>query len=189
MFLFRNAMLLDPRFDEARGGYEVLVDSGQIREVSDRPIRAPNARVIDCGGRTLMPGLIDCHVHAYLSEVNVSLLERIPVSLLVGRAAPLMLSMLNRGFTTVRDTAGADWGIREAVEKKYLPGPLMVSGGVASPYDPLDSRQFSLPEIAAAVEEATAFKRYVLAHAYTPEAIAHLPLIMKEGFLHKNQLH
>jgi imidazolonepropionase-like amidohydrolase len=47
----------------------------------------------------------------------------------------------------------------------------MVSGGVASPYDPLDSRQFSIPEIAVAVEEAEAFKRYVLAHAYTPEAI------------------
>lgn len=50
-------------------------------------------------------------------------------------------------------------------------GYIMVSGGVASPYDPLDSRQFSLAEIAAAVEEATAFKRYVLAHAYTSEAI------------------
>lgn len=233
--LFRNAMLLDPRFDAARGGYEILVESGRFREVSDRPIKASNARVIDCGGRTLMPGLIDCHVHVYLSEVNLSLLEAIPVSLLAARAAPLMLGMLNRGFTTVRDTGGADWGIREAVAKGYLPGPrlfisgraigptgghsdmrrrtdvhstcrccdglkftmaiadgvesvraavreelrqgadaikIMVSGGVASPYDPLDSRQFSLPEIAAAVEEATAFKRYVLAHAYTPEAIS-----------------
>jgi imidazolonepropionase-like amidohydrolase len=170
----------------------------------------------------------------YLSEVNITMLERVPVSLLAARAAPLMLGMLNRGFTTVRDTGGADWGIREAVAKGFLPGPrlfisgraigptgghsdmrrrtdthigcrccdglkftlavadgadqvravvreelrqgadaikIMVSGGVASPYDPLDSRQFSLPEIAAAVEEATAFNRYVLAHAYTPEAI------------------
>jgi len=233
--LFRNAMLLDPRFEEARGGYEILVEGGRFREVAERPIRAPNARVIDCGGRTLLPGLIDCHVHVYLSEVNLSMLEHIPVSLLAARAAPLMKAMLDRGFTTVRDTGGADWGIREAVEKRYLPGPrlfisgraigptgghsdmrrrtdthagcrccdglkftmaiadgvenvraavreelrqgadaikIMVSGGVASPYDPLDSRQFSIPEIAAAVEEATAFKRYVLAHAYTPEAIS-----------------
>ncbi|HJS90392.1 MAG TPA: amidohydrolase family protein [Steroidobacteraceae bacterium] len=233
--LFRNARLLDPRFDEARGGYEILVEGGRFCEVSDRPIKAAKARVIDCGGRTLMPGLIDCHVHVYLSEVNLSMLEHIPVSLLAARAAPLMLGMLDRGFTTVRDTGGADWGIREAVEKRYLPGPrlfisgraigptgghsdmrrrtdvhsacrccdglkftmaiadgvenvraavreelrqgadaikIMVSGGVASPYDPLDSRQFSLGEIAAAVEEATAFKRYVLAHAYTPEAIS-----------------
>ena len=233
-YLFRNARLLDPRFDEAREGYEVLVEDGEFKEVSDRPIAARSAHIIDCAGRTLMPGLIDSHVHVYLSEVNVSALEHIPVSLLAARAAPLMLAMLNRGFTTVRDTGGADWGIKEAVAKGYLPGPrlfisgraigptgghsdmrrrtdtgehcrccdgmrftmaiadgvdgvravvreelrqgadaikIMVSGGVASPYDPLDSRQFSIPEIAAAVEEAEAFKRYVLAHAYTPEAI------------------
>ena len=48
---------------------------------------------------------------------------------------------------------------------------IMLSGGVASPYDPLDSLQFSLDEISAAVEEAHAFGRYVCAHAYTPEAI------------------
>ena len=48
---------------------------------------------------------------------------------------------------------------------------IMMSGGVASPYDPLDSLQFSPAEVAAAVEEAHAFGRYVCAHAYTPEAI------------------
>src|ERR1700742_1119085 len=48
---------------------------------------------------------------------------------------------------------------------------IMMSGGVASPYDPLDSLQFSPGEVAAAVEEAHAFGRYVCAHAYTPEAI------------------
>ena len=48
---------------------------------------------------------------------------------------------------------------------------IMMSGGVASPYDPLNSMQFSLGEVAAAVEEAKAFGRYVCAHAYTPEAI------------------
>ena len=47
----------------------------------------------------------------------------------------------------------------------------MMSGGVASPYDPLTSLQFSMEEASAAVEEATAFGRYVSAHAYTPEAI------------------
>jgi len=232
--LFRNLNLLDPRWNEPRDGYEVLVEGGHIKEVSDKAIRSVTARQLDCGKRFLLPGLIDCHVHVYLSEVYIRLLENIPVSLLAARAAPLMLGMLNRGFTTVRDTGGADWGIKEAVDKGHLPGPrlfivgraigptgghsdgrrrtdhfkacrccdgltftmaiadgadrvraavreelrqgadaikLMVSGGVASPYDPLDSRQFSLGEIAAAVEEAQAFNRYVLAHAYTPEAI------------------
>jgi len=48
---------------------------------------------------------------------------------------------------------------------------IMMSGGVASPYDPLDSLQFSPDEVAAAVQEAKAFGRYVCAHAYSPEAM------------------
>ena len=233
-FLFKNVSLLDPAHDRLLGGHEVLVDGDTIREVSDRPISTSNAAVVDGGGRTLMPGLIDCHVHVYLSEVNIRNLEHVPLTLMTARAAVLMRGMLDRGFTTVRDTGGADWGIKAAVDTGLLPGPrlfisgraigptgghsdsrrrtdgpatcrccnamaftmaladgadevrrsvreqmrqgadqikIMMSGGVASPYDPLDSLQYSPTEVAAAVEEAHAFGRYVCAHAYTPEAI------------------
>lgn len=233
--LFRNLKLLDPRWTAARGGYEVLVEGATIKEVSDKAIKASSARIVDCGGRTLMPGLIDCHVHVFLSEVNIRNLESVPLTLLTARAADLMKGMIDRGFTTVRDTGGADWGIKTAVESGLIPGPrlfisgraigptgghsdsrrrtdtgappcgccnamvyamaiadgadevrkmvreqmrqgadqikIMCSGGVASPYDPLDSLQFSPAEIAAATDEAKNFGRYVLAHAYTPEAI------------------
>jgi len=233
--LFRNLKLLDPRWTAARGGYEVLVEGAAIKEVSDKAIKASSARIVDCGGRTLMPGLIDCHVHVFLSEVNIRNLESVPLTLLTARAADLMKGMIDRGFTTVRDTGGADWGIKTAVETGLIPGPrlfisgraigptgghsdsrrrtdsgapscgccnamvyamaiadgadevrkmvreqmrqgadqikIMCSGGVASPYDPLDSLQYSPAEIAAATDEARNFGRYVLAHAYTPEAI------------------
>src|SRR5262245_52447718 len=235
LILFKNAKLLDPTKADLQDGVAVLVESPRIREVSPRPIRAAGATVVDVGGRTLMPGLIDCHVHVFLPEVNIRALEAVPLTLLTAQAAPLMRAMLDRGFTTVRDTGGADWGIREAVERGYLPGPrlfiagraigqtsghsdsrrrtdlggacptenamvftlaiadgevevrravreqlrqgadhikIMVSGGVASPYDPLDSLQYSLDEIRAAVEEAASFKRYVCAHAYPAEAVA-----------------
>ncbi len=231
---FRNLSLLDPRWDQARGGYEVLIEGDRIREVSDKPIKAASARAVDCGGRTLMPGLIDCHVHVYLVELGLARLEAMPLTLLTAKASKLMREMLDRGFTTVRDTGGADWGIKEAVETGVLAGPrlfisgrpismtgghgdsrrrtagdepckccnalsfvletadgadgvrkavreqmrqgadqikIFVSGGVASPWDPLESLQYSPAEIAAAVEEAHNFGRYVLAHAYTPEAI------------------
>jgi imidazolonepropionase-like amidohydrolase len=233
-YLFRNVQLLDPAKDRLLDGHEVLVEGEMIREVSDRPIQGAGATVVDGGGRTLMPGLIDCHVHVYLSEVNIRNLEHIPLTLMTARAAPLMRGMIDRGFTTVRDTGGADWGIKTAVEGGLLPGPrlfisgraigptgghsdprrrtdgaaschccnamvftlaladggdevrravreemrqgadqikIMMSGGVASPYDPLDSLQYSPGEVSAAVEEAHAFGRYVCAHAYTPEAI------------------
>jgi imidazolonepropionase-like amidohydrolase len=233
--LFRNLSLLDPRWDEPRGGYEVLVEGEMIREVSAKPIKSRAARTVDCGKRTLMPGLIDSHVHVFLTEVNIRHLEAIPLTLLTAKSAELMRGMIDRGFTTVRDTGGADWGVKTAVESGLIAGPrlfisakaigptgghsdsrrrtdyqpascgccnamvyvmatadgadevracvreqmrqgadqikIMCSGGVASPYDPLDSLQFSEAEIAAATDEARNFGRYVLAHAYTPEAI------------------
>src|SRR5258708_31141886 len=61
--------------------------------------------------------------------------------------------------------------VREQRRQGADPVKLMASGGVGSPYDPLDSLQFSEAEIAAATDEAKNFGRYVLAHAYTPEAI------------------
>ena len=231
---FKNFRMLEPAHGALVGGHEILVEGEHIREVSDRPIKAADATVVDCGGRTVMPGLIDAHVHVMHSEVNVRFLEAMPLTLLTARAAVRLGAMLDRGFTTVRDTGGADWGIKTAVEQGLVAGPrlfiagksigptgghadsrrrtdmggsciccdglqfksamadgadevrkaareqmrqgadhvkIMMSGGVASPYDPLESLQFSIPEVAAAVEEAHAFGRYVCAHAYSPEAI------------------
>jgi len=133
-YLFRNVELLDPAQDRLLGGHEVLVEDELVRDVSDRPITAAGATVIDGGGRTLMPGLIDCHVHVYLSEVNIRNLEHVPLTLMTARAAPLMRGMIDRGFTTVRDTGGADWGIKAAVEGGLLPGPrLFISGRAIGP--------------------------------------------------------
>ena len=232
--LLRNLALLDPVAGEVRGGVEILVEGDRFKEVSDRPIRAEDADVLDCGGGVVLPGLIDCHVHCMHSEVYMRRMEEVPLTLATARAGVRLRSMLDRGFTTVRDTGGTDWGVKSAVDQGLLTGPrlfiagrsigptgghsdgrartnsgyncpccngqaylrlvvdgvdavrkavreqmrqgcdhvkIMVSGGVASPYDPLDSLQFSIPEIEAAVEEAEAFGRYVLAHAYAAEAI------------------
>src|SRR2546423_4334774 len=106
-FLFKNFQMLDPELDELRGGHELLVEGERIKEVSGRPIKAPDATVIDCGGRTLMPGLIDSHVHVVLSEVSIPRLENVPLTLMTARAAVLMPGMLDRGFTSLRDTGRA----------------------------------------------------------------------------------
>ena len=132
--LFRNLNLLDPRWNEPRGGYEVLVEGDTIKEVSSKPIKAGKAQVVDCGKRTLMPGLIDCHVHVFLVEVNFRLLESMPLTLLTAKSADLMKGMIDRGFTTVRDTGGADWGIKTAVDSGLIPGPrLFISGRAIGP--------------------------------------------------------
>src|SRR5258707_4099736 len=103
-FLFKNLRLLDPRWKEARAGYEVLVEGDTIKEVSAKPIKAAKARVVDCGKRTLMPGLIDCHVHVFLVEVNFRLLESMPLTLLTAKSADLREGMIDCGFSTGLDT-------------------------------------------------------------------------------------
>ena len=87
LILFKNAKLLDPTKADLQDGVAVLVEGSRIREVSPRPIRTSGATVVDVGGRTLMPGLIDCHVHVFLPEVNIRALEAVPLTLLTARAA------------------------------------------------------------------------------------------------------
>src|SRR2546423_3409953 len=132
--LFRNFRMLDPERDELAGGFEILVDGERIREVSERPIRTQDASAVDCGGRTLMPGLIDCHAHVVLSEVFVRQLENVPLTLMTARAVVALKAMLERGFTTVRDTGGADWGLKAAVDQGLIEGPrLFISGRAIGP--------------------------------------------------------
>ena len=70
--LFSNAALLDPLHDELLEDHHVLVEDGVVKEVSDRPLRSRSARTIDLAGRTLMPGLIDLHVHVMATQLDLA---------------------------------------------------------------------------------------------------------------------
>ena len=131
-YLFKSFQMLEPEYGELRGGYQLLVEGDVIPELSDKPIKSDNATVVDCGGRTLMPGLIDSHVHAMHSEVNVRFLEAMPLTLLTARAGSRLRAMLDRGFTTVRDTGGADWGVKTALETGHFIGPRLFIAGKSS---------------------------------------------------------
>jgi imidazolonepropionase-like amidohydrolase len=128
--LFANARIVDGTAPEARDGH-VLVEDGLIREVSDRPLQSSSARVIDLAGKTLMPGLIDCHVHVVSVVVNIQMNSALPSSLTALRAVGVMRDMLMRGFTTVRDVGGADYGVKVALEEGTLQGPRLVTAGRA----------------------------------------------------------
>lgn len=234
--ILRHCTVVDAQHPEPREGVQIVVEGERIREVTTEPVRSPTAREIDVGGRFVLPGLIDCHNHIFLSEVHVRRLEGMPLTLMAAQAVPVLRKALARGFTTLRDAGGADWGIRQAVETGLIPGPrlfisgkalsqtgghgdyrlrtepdlgcscasalrfgkhicdgvsevrraareqlrqgadqikVMVSGGVASQHDPINARGFSGEELRAIVEEAQAWNTYVMAHAYTAEAIVH----------------
>ncbi len=131
--LFENAALLDTERGELRPGHSVLVEGDRIAEVEPGPVRASGARRLDVGGRTLMPGLIDAHVHAVITTMNLAAMEARPVTLVAQEARRVLEGMLRRGFTSVRDAGGADWGLAEAVERGLIRGPrLFFSGRVLS---------------------------------------------------------
>jgi len=132
-YVFTNGRVLDPERGALIDGLEVLVEDGVIREVAAAPVRS-NAEVIDLKGRTLMPGLIDCHVHVNAGLVNIGANAMLPSSLAALRTARNMEAMLRRGFTTVRDLGGADLGLVQAVEEGLIDGPrLIICGKALSP--------------------------------------------------------
>ncbi len=129
--IFANCTILDGTRKERREDHHVLVEDGLIREVGDRPIASADAATVDLKGGTLMPGLIDAHVHVVAVDQALARLGERPVSLVSLQAARVLEGMLERGFTTVRDAGGADGGLAEAVEQGLVRGPRLFPSGQA----------------------------------------------------------
>lgn len=129
--LFTNCAILDTVRGELLPGHDVLVEGEIITEVSERPIKAPGATVFDLAGRTLMPGLCDAHVHVMAIEADLARLGRLAPSYVTARAIDVLGRMLRRGFTTVRDAAGADQGLARAVREGVCEGPRLLCSGRA----------------------------------------------------------
>jgi imidazolonepropionase-like amidohydrolase len=127
--LFHNARLFDGVTTHENAS--VLVEGERIREVSDRAISSASADRIDLRGRTLMPGLIDAHFHAYATELDLGKAEQTPRSLHALEAHILLENALQRGFTTVRDAAGGDYGLARATERGLIKGPRIFYAGRA----------------------------------------------------------
>jgi imidazolonepropionase-like amidohydrolase len=210
---------------------QLIMEDGRIAAIgNDLP---STDVVIPLGGKALLPGFIDAHFHAYAADVNVPRLEKLPISYLAHHARQSLEAALKRGFTTVRDAGGADWGLWKASEEGLFASPrifyagralsqtgghgdsrdasfdpcgcrhkailaevadgvdevrkaaretlrrgahqikIFVSGGVSSPTDPIWMPQFSPEEIRAIVDEARSRRTYVMAHAYTADAVIH----------------
>lgn len=245
--LIKNASYLNV----AEGHYEqgdIKVSGGSITQIGSG-LKADGETVIDATNKFVLPGLIDCHVHVTAATADLGQLGEWSPNYVAFNTAKLMGEMLDRGFTTVRDVAGADFGIHDAQAEGLLRGPrlffggkalsqtgghadprprgrnaydagsccphigrladgvdavrqaardelrkgahhikIMAGGGVASPTDRIDSTQYSLSEIEAAVEEATAANRYVTAHAYTGRAINRALRAGVRGIEHGNLL-
>ncbi len=132
-WLLENAMLVDGEADRPRGPVSLRIADGLIREVSESALAPGAATVIDLGGRCLMPGLIDAHVHVIATTPDLGANAALPNSLVALRSQTLMRNMLMRGFTSVRDLGGADIGLVMALEEGLIEGPrLMICGKALS---------------------------------------------------------
>lgn len=113
-----------------RGGVTVLIEDGLVRAAGPRAqVQVPSdATVVDGGDLTLLPGLIDCHVHLATLGTGMDLAEGLmtPPSQLLLKVVPACRATLDAGFTTVRDAGGTPAGVRRAVEQGYFPGPRML---------------------------------------------------------------
>ncbi|MFM7145310.1 MAG: amidohydrolase family protein, partial [Actinomycetales bacterium] len=92
-------------------------------EISDRPVMAPDAERIDARGCTLMPGLIDLHVHAYASDVSAARINLAEAPYRTAHAARMLGHALDCGFTTVRDIGGGDWSLSRAIVDRLIRAP------------------------------------------------------------------
>jgi imidazolonepropionase-like amidohydrolase len=127
--LLRNARVFDGTHSECPEGIQVLVEGGIIREVSDRPIDGVHGHVIDVGGRTLMPGLIDAHIHAYACDVNWRNVGLAGDAYRTAHAARMLGFALDCGFTTVRDVGGGDYSLSRAIDDRLIRAPRFLYAG------------------------------------------------------------
>lgn len=127
--IFENANVFDGLSPKLSGPRHVLVEGREIKEVSEQPLRLEGVERIDCRRKTLMPGLIDCHVHIYIESLKLSPPEP-PVTYRAQYAHRFLTHILSCGFTTVRDVAGGDHGMAMALRDGFLTGPRFFYGGL-----------------------------------------------------------
>lgn len=129
-FLLKDARIFDGFSDECPEGMQVLVEDGLIREVSETPIKATtNTQTIDVAGRTLMPGLIDAHIHAYFCDMNWQRVDAAGEAYRTAHAMRMLGFALDCGFTTVRDIGGGDYGLWRAIEDGLIRAPRFFYAG------------------------------------------------------------
>jgi imidazolonepropionase-like amidohydrolase len=127
--VLHDATLFDSERCELDAGATVTVEGERIVEVGFGTPPRSGARVYALNGRTLLPGLIDAHVHTTATTPDFFRLSLQPQSLTTAQSKDILAGMLMRGFTTVRDAGGADTGLVQAIERGHFIGPrLFISG-------------------------------------------------------------
>ncbi len=117
----RAGMLVDGTGADPKRNVTIHVEGDAIARVGGDPPR--DATVIDASDRTVMPGMIDCHVHLWSTPSSIEERLQKPYSLNVAEAFRNARTTLEAGFTTVRDAGGTPLGVKQAIDRGMVPGP------------------------------------------------------------------
>lgn len=127
--LIENVRIFDGISPDLSEPSNVLLRGSVIAQISRQKINVDGAQVIDAGGRTLMPGLIDAHWHSMFVGVPVAVALTQDTGYLNLVAGVEAEKTLMRGFTTVRDLGGAVFGLKAAIDQGVIPGPRIYPSG------------------------------------------------------------
>ena len=237
--LFSDVRIFDGRGDSLSEPKNVLVRGELIDTISCGSFTDQDIDIIEGSGRTLMPGLIDTHVHLDINRDIQDIVLHADRSDLAIRSTVVARDMIMDGWTSVRDVGGSPFGLRRSIESGLVVGPrifasgpfisqtsghgdfgcvcrpnlhlhgregldqfeqlglahivdgrdqilaavrqnlrsganlikVMGGGGGASPYDPIDTTQYTIEEWKAAVDATEDWGTYVTSHIFTPRAI------------------
>ena len=230
--LIKNVNIFDGKSEKLVMGQDVLVEANLIKKIGKGLKIDKEASIIDGGGRTLMPGLIDMHTHLMFRYGARVMMTDFDAQAAGAAAMETLQLYMQMGYTTVRDVGGISLGLAKNIAEGRLSGSriyssggaisaisghndlamfseqpgedvysrrgdtniitgpieareatrrllrggasqikIMVGGGVASDFDPLDANTMTEDEISAVVEAAADFGTYVCAHAYTDASV------------------
>ncbi len=127
---FVNVRVFDGESDALLSGLKVVVQGAAIKAIEPAEAAAgADVRTIDCGGRVLMPGLIDAHWHAMMAALPLDVLMTADVGYINLAAADEAKKTLMRGFTSVRDMAGPSFSLKRAIDEGIVEGPRIWPSG------------------------------------------------------------
>ena len=128
--VFGNFLLFDGKSKALRGGLRLLVEGNRIKRIAAGDVTPPEgARMIDCGGRVMMPGLIDAHWHTIFAALSINALFSADIGYIFLAASAEAERTLMRGFTTVRDLGGPSFALKQAIDEGLVTGPRIYPSG------------------------------------------------------------
>ena len=177
--LITNVNIFDGKNEKLKMDHDLLVEVNFIKKIG-KGLKVDNALVIDGGGRTLIPGLTDAHVHLMLNGVPSKSIYEETWGYVGAQSVAAAKAMLLRGFTTVRDVGGPVGGLKQAIDEGLVDGPRILPSGPyitqTSGHADLETSKYKLSPYFAGVPD----KMEILGWGYVADGVPEVQKAARE---------